>query len=114
MSLPINLTDLTPEELRTILSQISAELANREQQAQTEAIQLKDEISNGISTISALIGPVDKEGTTPDLETINGVLRYSPAEMAANPQIAFPLAFQGLLILAEATEKIAMAVVTGE
>ena len=111
----INLTDLTPEELRTLLSQISAELANREQQAQTEAIELKDEIADGISTaIATLIGPLDKKGSTPDLETIKGVLRYSPAEMAANPQIAFPLAFQGLLILAEAAEKIARAVATGE
>ena len=110
MTTTLDLSTLTPEELRTLLSQISSELAAREQTAQEERSDLTVQISEAVATLEGLIGPVDKEGTTPDLETIAGVLRHPPEDMAANPQLAFPLAFQGLLILAEATLKIARVV----
>lgn len=110
MATTLDLTELTPEELRTLLSQISSELSAREQAQQDERSDLTAQISEAVATLEGLIGPEDKEGTAPDLETIVGVLRYSPEDMAANPQLAFPLAFQGLHILAEATLKIARVV----
>ena len=107
MATTFDLTELTPEELRTLLSQISSELSSREQAAQDERSDLTVQIAEAVATLEGLIGP---KGEGPDLETIVGVLRYSPEDMAANPQLAFPLAFQGLLILAEATLKIARVV----
>lgn len=101
-----DLDALTPDELRALISQASSRL---EQMARDEADTV-DSIRTGLTEtltdLDELIGDGDPKGTG----SIVAVRQFTPAEMAAAPQVALPLAFHGLEILARATRDIARVV----
>lgn len=107
MTLP-DITTLTPDQLRALLSQASSRL---EQLARDEAdteTQLRNDIADTLTDLDALIGDGDPKGTG----SIVAVRQYTGEEMAAAAHVALPLAFHGLETLARATRDIARVVGT--
>lgn len=99
----MNLDTRTPDELRAIISQASSRL---EQLARDDAAtqdSLRADIAAAVTALDALIGDGDPKG----VGSITAVRHYTGAEMAANADIALPLAFHGLDILARVTRDIA-------
>lgn len=108
MALP-NIDHLTPEQLRALLSQASSRL---EQLARDEAdteTQLRAGIAATLTDLDALIGDGDPKG----VGSIVAVRQHTGEEMAQHAEVAFPLAFHGLEILARATRDLARVVGTG-
>jgi len=92
MAVP-DISKLTLEELRQ-LQQLTA-LATAQASADRESVDVakRAKIGQAIASLNALLGP---EGAAPETNSINGVLAFTDAQMAANAGIAFRLAFTGL------------------
>jgi len=92
MALP-DISNLTLEELRQ-LQQLAALAAIQSEADRDEMdVATRVKIGTAIASLQALLGP---EGAAPATNSINGVLAFTDAQMAANAGLAFRLAFTGL------------------
>lgn len=106
MALP-DITTLSLSELSELIQNAALLRQQAEADAINEAQTRKEAINNAIASLTALLGP---EGSTPSTTSINGVLAYTDAQMAANAGLAFRLAFTGLKELTETTLDLAKVV----
>ena len=107
MTLP-NIDDLTPDQLRILLSRASSRLEQIARDESDTETQLRNDVADTLTDLDALIGDGDPKGTG----SLVAVRQYTGPEMAAAAQVALPLAFHGLEILARATRDIARVVGT--
>lgn len=91
--MPIDLSDLTPDELRTLINDATQAFRAAEVAAQTETADRRGRLGQAITDLEALLGPVEGE---PGTGNIRAVRRYDAQTMGQNAGIALDLAFAGL------------------
>lgn len=103
MAIP-DISNLTIEELLE-LQQLAALAAIQAQADRDETdATLRARIGDAITNLQSLLGP---EGSTPNTNSINGVLAFTDAQMAANAGLAFRTTFLGLKALTKTVLDIA-------
>lgn len=95
MSVP-DLTNLTAVELREWITALNERFTQLAEQQTTELEQRRAQISEAITDLGALLGPVEGVAGIGD---IRAVRRYDAETMGANAGLALSLAFEGLEIL---------------
>lgn len=106
MSLP-PIQELTTDELRALLTQVSAMLDQRLRDEAATAADLRTKIGNSITNLNALIGPVDAPA---GVDSLNAVQKFSDEDMAGAAGLAFRLCFVALDNLATSVRDIAEVV----
>ena len=101
----IDVSTLTREEIDALYPALAARYAELEAAAADEARDLNSQIAAAVASLDALIGTPGVKNTT----SIHGVLCYSGQEMVTSAAVALPLAFQGLLRVAETLRDVAVA-----
>ena len=99
------LHDMSLEELRALLAQVSARIDQIVYEEQNKRADARQRLIDSISTLNALIGPDNP--TEPGLTSLTEVRLFSQQDMGNNAGLALALAFQALEILARATRDIA-------
>lgn len=103
----MDLTDLTSDELRALISQADARLTQLSHDAQQTEDTLRADITATIATLDALIGPDDAASGT---GSIAAVLGHDGAKMAQYAAITLPLIVRGMDILARTVRDLARVV----
>lgn len=105
MTLP-EISTLTDAELQELAVAVSTAISQRAQTAETEKRDTRAAVTTALTDLDALIGDGDPKGTG----SLVAVRQFTGDEMAAAAQVALPLAFHGLEILARATRDLARVV----
>lgn len=103
----LDFSGMTLSQIQALIDAANAEYHERYYERQTEVEQIRNTIAQTIAEIETLLGPETEE---PGVDTIRGVRNYTGVEMAANAEIALPLAFEGLDILTQTVLKLAKVV----
>jgi hypothetical protein len=106
MALP-DISGLTLEELRDLAQAASLAAIQAEADRDDDRDAAKVKISQAIASLEALLGP---EGAAPSTNSINGVLAFTDAQMAANAGLAFRTTFIGLKALTKTVLDLARVV----
>lgn len=107
MTLP-DLDDLTPDQLRALLSQASSRLEQlARDEAETET-QLRNDIGTTVDALEVLIGDGDPKG----VGSIVGVRQYTGEEMVGQAATILPVIVHGIELLARSQLDIARVVGT--
>lgn len=106
MALP-DISGLTLEELRDLAQAASLAAIQAEADRDDDRDAAKVKISEAIASLEALLGP---EGAAPSTTSINGVLAFTDAQMAANAGLAFRTTFIGLKALTKTVLDLARVV----
>ncbi len=106
MVLP-DITHLSSEELRELISAAQALYTQSEADRTAEIAARKTAIDEAITELVVLLGP---ENSAPGTATINGILKFTDVQMATAAGLAFRRIFQGMKMLTETTLDIAMVV----
>lgn len=106
MTVP-DLSSLSISELREWISALNAQYSQLEEEQRTEAEQRREDITQAIDGLKALLGPVDGE---PGVDSIRAVRKYDEATMGDNAGLALNLAFAGLESLTIAVLDIAQVI----
>lgn len=99
-------SDWTEAELIAHINSLNAAYAARQRENEQTEAETRAAVTTALTDLNALIGDGDPKGTG----SIVAVRQYTGAEMAAAAQVALPLAFHGLEILARATRDLARVV----
>ena len=102
----MNLDDMAIDELQDLLALVQNRIQQLVQQVAQETDNTRADITQAVATLDALIGDGDPKGTN----SIVAVRQFTPQEMAGAPEVAFPLIFEGMEILARAARDIAKVV----
>lgn len=102
----MNLDDMTIPELQDLLVLVQNRIQQLITQQEQDTDNTRTEITQAVATLGALIGDDDPKGTN----SIVAVRQFTPQEMAGAPEVAFPLIFEGMEILARAARDIAKVV----
>ena len=102
----MDLDSMTIDELQSLLVLVQSRIQQLVQQQIDEADSTRADITQAVATLDALIGDGDPKGTN----SIVAVRQFTPQEMAGAPEVAFPLIFEGMEILARAARDIAKVV----
>lgn len=102
ITLPTNL-----EDLKELIEDATAAYFALQEQERQEAIQERQAIVNAISSLEALLGPVD---AAPSTDSIRGVLAFGSEVIQQNASTAVPLILAGLDQLTQTTISIAKVV----
>ena len=104
-----NLETLTADDLRALISQASARLAQIEWDAEQTEADLRADLAAAVATLDALIGPDDAPPGTGSITAMRG---YDGPTMAQHAHVALPVIVHGLDILARTTRDLARVVGT--
>jgi len=100
----MDVSNLTVAEAEALIQQLRLRIEQLRIEERDEQTERTARIGAAISELDALLGP---EGAAPGVDSIRAVRGYDGQTMADNAAIAFPLAFQGLEILADVVRDIA-------
>ena len=103
-----NVTEMSRDELNSLMGAIQQQLAALDVAQQLDRDESAEAIAASVATLSALIGP-DKP-TSPGLNSLTEIQKYSDAEIAANVALAFRRVFAGMELLARTTRDLARVV----
>lgn len=98
----------TDQQLLELVGSIQQEMAAREAAQQLDRDESTEAIAASVATLSALIGPDNP--TSPGLNSLTEIQKYSDAEIAANVALAFRQVFAGMELLARTTRDLARVV----
>ena len=101
-------TAYTDQQLMELVGSIQQEMAAREATQQLDRDESTEAIAASAATLSALIGPDNP--TSPGLNSLTEIQKYSDAEIAANVVLAFRRVFAGMELLARTTRDLARVV----
>ena len=94
----VDISGLTTDELLVLASQVSARYAEKQREEQEAEIDRKQEITNAIASLNALLGPADAvpyvPGETPP--SIRALLLYTPEVLASASGLVLQLLLQGM------------------
>ena len=102
---------LTPDELKALISQASAQLVAIEQEQIQAETDLRASLAATVATLDALIGP---DNAPPGTGSITAVLGYDGPTMVQHASVTLPLIMQGMSILARAARDLARVVGAGD
>ena len=103
----MDLTALTPDELRALINQADARLMQLSHDAQQTEDALRADITATIAALDALIGPDD---APPGTGSIAAVLGYDRQTMAQHAHVTLPLIVRGMDTLARTVRDLARVV----
>lgn len=102
---PTEISNMQDEEVSALIAALKQTLAAREAARQQKADELKEGIANAVEVLENLIGP--NAPTVPSLNSITEARLFTGAQMKAGSELALPLLFTGMEILARVTLDIA-------
>lgn len=105
----MDINELSREELEVLLRQVYARIEQLELDERDAQRDRTDRISEAVSALDTLLGPVDAQPGTGSIRAVRG---YDGATMAQHAEVALPLAFQGLEMLADVVHDIAVTLST--
>lgn len=106
MALP-DISNLSTEDLRELIVAAQALYTQGEANKTADIAARKAAIEEAIVELLTLLGPED---SAPGTDTINGILKFTDAQMAGAAGLAFRRIFQGMKMLTETTLDIANVV----
>lgn len=106
MAVP-DITGLSEAEIVTLIQTANARYYQVQEATKTTVEQKHASAAAAISTLTALLGPVN---ATAGVGSIRAVRKYDGPTMATNAALALPLAFQALEILTATTLDLAHVV----
>ena len=105
----LDLTDLTIDELRDLMSALNSRYAELVAEQTTEREVRRADIGGAITALGTLLGAVDGAPGTADIRAIR---RYDVQTMGENAGLALSLAFEGMEIMASTILDIAHVIAT--